>query len=45
MKEIVRFIKIEHTIFDLPFAYMGLILSGLFSLRIIIIVGIAATLA
>ncbi len=45
LKEIIRFIKIEHTIFDLPFAYMGLILSGLFSLRVIIIVGIAATLA
>ncbi|MGC8547319.1 MAG: UbiA-like polyprenyltransferase [Thermoplasmata archaeon] len=45
LKEIIKFIKIEHTIFDLPFAYMGLILSGLFSIRIIVIVGLAATLA
>lgn len=43
--EIIRFIKVEHTIFDLPFAYMGVILSGIFSIRVIIIVGVAATLA
>ncbi len=44
-KEIIKFIKIEHTIFDLPFAYMGLILAGLFSIRIIVLIGITATLA
>jgi 4-hydroxybenzoate polyprenyltransferase len=44
-KEIIKFIKVEHTIFDLPFAYMGLIISDVFNLRVIIIVGIAATLA
>ncbi len=45
LKEIIKFIKIEHTIFDLPFAYMGLVLSGFFTIRVIVIVGIAATLA
>ncbi|MEM4878302.1 MAG: UbiA family prenyltransferase, partial [Thermoplasmata archaeon] len=37
-----KFIKIEHTIFDLPFAYMGMIMYGKFSILTVLLITIAA---
>ncbi|MEL9998580.1 MAG: UbiA-like polyprenyltransferase [Thermoplasmata archaeon] len=36
-----KFIKIEHTIFDLPFAYMGMIMYGKFSILTVLLITIA----
>ncbi len=41
----LRFIKIEHTVFDLPFAYMGMLLYGKFSILTVILITIAAVSA
>ncbi len=45
LKKFLDFIKIEHTVFDLPFAYAGVLLSGIITWKIIILVTIAAITA
>jgi len=45
LKKFLDFIKIEHTVFDLPFAYAGVLLSGIITLKIIILVTIAGITA
>ncbi|MGC9167007.1 MAG: 4-hydroxybenzoate octaprenyltransferase [Thermoplasmata archaeon] len=45
VKKYLNFIKIEHTVFDLPFAYAGMLLANYFNLKIIILLGIASTAA
>ncbi len=45
LKKFLDFIRIEHTIFDLPFAYAGVLLSGTITLKIIILVTIAGITA
>lgn len=37
----MRFVRIEHTVFDLPFAYAGMLLYGRFTLAIFILITIA----
>jgi len=44
-RKYIRFIRIEHSIFSLPFAYVGVALAGAFSLRVLLLVAIAATAA
>ncbi len=41
LREFLKFIRIEHSSFDLPFAYMGVLLAGVFSVKVLILVGIA----
>ena len=41
LKEFLKFIRIEHSTFDLPFAYIGVLLAGVFSVNVLILVGIA----
>jgi len=45
LKEYLDFVKIEHTLFALPFAYLGAFLAkgGLFSLRLFILIALAFT--
>lgn len=45
LKEFLKFIRIEHSLFDLPFAYIGVLLAGVFSIRVLILVGIAGVAA
>ncbi len=45
LKKFLDFIKIEHTVFDLPFAYAGVLLSGIITWKIIILVTIAGITA
>jgi len=45
LKKFLDFIKIEHTVFDLPFAYGGVLLSGIITWKIIILVTIAGITA
>lgn len=45
IKEYIHFIRIEHSVFSLPFAYVGVVLAGVFSLRVLLLVAIAATAA
>ncbi len=41
LKKFLDFIKIEHTVFDLPFAYAGVLLSSIITLKIIVLVRIS----
>ncbi len=45
LREYLDFVKIEHTLFALPFAYLGAFLAkgGLFSLRLFILIALAFT--
>ncbi|MGC8692345.1 MAG: 4-hydroxybenzoate octaprenyltransferase [Thermoplasmata archaeon] len=45
IRKYLHFIKIEHTIFDLPFAYAGMLLYGNLNLRIFLLLTVAATSA
>ena len=42
LKDFLKFIKIEHTLFDLPFGYAGMLLANIFTLKIFILITIAA---
>jgi 4-hydroxybenzoate polyprenyltransferase len=41
VKDFLKFVKIEHTVFDLPFAYAGMLLYGKFTIITIILITIA----
>lgn len=41
----LKFIRIEHTIFDLPFAYAGVIMAGVFTPRVFFLISLAAVSA
>ncbi|MGC8662946.1 MAG: UbiA-like polyprenyltransferase [Thermoplasmata archaeon] len=45
LKDFLKFIKIEHTLFDLPFGYVGMILANVITLKIFILITISAIAA
>lgn len=45
LKDFLKFIKIEHTLFDLPFGYAGMILANVITLKIFILITISAIAA
>ncbi len=45
LEKFLSFIRIEHTVFDLPFAYAGVLLSGIITLKIVVLVTIAGITA
>lgn len=45
LMDFLKFIKIEHTLFDLPFGYAGMILANVITLKIFILITISAIAA
>ncbi|MDP8012132.1 MAG: 4-hydroxybenzoate octaprenyltransferase [Thermoplasmata archaeon] len=42
IKDFLKFIKIEHTLFDLPFGYAGMLLANVITLKIFLLITISA---